>query len=146
MGAAATQRDDEPITSINITPLVDVSLVLVIIFMAIAPFAVQAGIKVLESRAKASVGKVSASENVAVKLKKDGTISVNGNRADFASLFASVQAALSTSKDKMVLLTADAENRVGEVVEILDTARQAGAEKLTIMREAPAPPAQGEPG
>ena len=133
MGAAATQRDDEPITSINITPLVDVSLVLVIIFMAIAPFAVQAGIKVLESRVKASVGKVSASENVAVKLKKDWTISVNGNRADFASLFASVQAALSTSKDKMVLLTADAENRVGEVVEILDTARQAGAEKLTII-------------
>ena len=71
MAGAAQQQDGDPITDINVTPLVDVSLVLVIIFMAIAPFAMQSGIKVLESKAKAAVGKVSASENVSVRLTKD---------------------------------------------------------------------------
>jgi len=144
MAGNASQRDDEPITSINITPLVDVSLVLVIIFMAIAPFAVQAGIKVLESRASAAVGKVAASENVAIKLARDRTLSINGQPADFQTLFAKTQAALALSKDKMVVVTADDENRVGDVVEVMDTARQAGAVKIAIMREAK--PAEETPG
>ena len=59
---------DEPITEINVTPLVDVCLVLVIIFMAIAPFAVQAGIKVVQSQTSVGVGKVSSEENVKVEL------------------------------------------------------------------------------
>ena len=73
-----TDDSDETINSINITPLVDVCLVLVIIFMAVAPFAVQSGIKVLQSRAGVQVGKVSVSESVQIKLSKDGRISVNG--------------------------------------------------------------------
>ena len=80
MAGAPAQREDEPITDINITPLVDVSLVLVIIFMAIAPYAIQAGLKVLESRATTAVGKVSASENVSIKLAKDGRLTINGTR------------------------------------------------------------------
>lgn len=136
MGAAPGQRDDEPITSINITPLVDVSLVLVIIFMAIAPFALSAGIKVLESRASAAVGKVSASENVSLRLYKDGKVTLNGQAVDPLLLGQRLAQALATSKDKMVLLSADDENKVGEVVEVLDLAKQSGAEKLAIMHEA----------
>lgn len=136
MAGTSARRDDEPITDINITPLVDVSLVLVIIFMAIAPFAVQAGIKVLESRASAAVGKVAASENVAIKLTRDGKLTVNGQPADFPTLFAKTQAALALSRDKMVVVTADDDNKVGEVVEVMDTAKQAGAVKIAIMREA----------
>ena len=137
MAGAPSQREDEPITDINITPLVDVSLVLVIIFMAIAPFAIQAGIKVLESRTSTAVGKVSASENVSIKLAKDGKLSINGKDADLATLLTRLQDALTLSKDKMVIISADAENKVGQVVEILDAAKQAGAVKLAIMREAP---------
>ncbi|MFA6029165.1 MAG: biopolymer transporter ExbD [Elusimicrobiota bacterium] len=136
MGAAPGQRDDEPITSINITPLVDVSLVLVIIFMAIAPFALSAGIKVLESRASAAVGKVSAAENVSLRLFKDGKVTLNGQTVDPLLLGARLAQALAASRDKMVLLSADDENKVGEVVEVLDLAKQSGAEKLAIMREA----------
>ena len=145
MAGAQTQRDDEPITAINITPLVDVSLVLVIIFMAIAPYAIQAGLKVLESRSSTAVGKVSASENVSVRLSKDGKLSLNGKAVEPAALLAQLQDALSRSKDKMVVVTADPENRVGEVVEVLDAARQAGFEKLAIMRESSAKPAAAGP-
>lgn len=133
--AGVQKSDEEAITEINLTPLVDVSLVLVIIFMAIAPFAMQAGIKVLESKAKAAVGKVSASSNVTVRLTQDGLLTVNDKPAAREALGGALAEELSKSTDKMVILTADDENRVGDVVYVLDTARQAGAGKIAILRK-----------
>ncbi|MBI4676003.1 MAG: biopolymer transporter ExbD [Elusimicrobia bacterium] len=132
--AVSSQKADEPITEINITPLVDVCLVLVIIFMAVAPFALVAGIKVLESRAKASEGKVDLNENVRVKLTEAGVVTVNDTAVPEGGLSAAIASALHKSRDKMVTVTADDGNRVGQVVEILDTARQSGAQKLAILR------------
>lgn len=141
MAGGGSQRADEAITDINLTPLVDVSLVLVIIFMAVAPFAVQAGIKVLESKKSASQGKASLSDTVSVTLRQDGSLQINGKRSDFASLPAALQDALGRSKEKMVVVGADDGNRVGQVVEVLDAAKQAGAVKLAILKnEAPAGP------
>lgn len=131
---------DEAITDINLTPLVDVSLVLVIIFMAVAPFAVQAGIQVLQSKAKAGVGKVSKTENVQIRLTREGKLTVNGKPTDFTGLGRTLQAALSASKDKMVILTADDKNRVGQVVEVLDVSKQSGATKLAILKSEEEPP------
>ena len=147
MAGAAQQQDGDPITDINVTPLVDVSLVLVIIFMAIAPFAMQSGIKVLESKAKAAVGKVSASENVSLRLSKDGVVTLNGKEVAREALAAAMAEALAASKDRMVTLSADDENFVGDVVSLLDAAKQAGAQKIAIMTtEKPAagavPPAE----
>ena len=133
MAGAAQQQDGDPITDINVTPLVDVSLVLVIIFMAIAPFAMQSGIKVLESKAKAAVGKVSASENVSLRLSKDGVVTLNGKEVAREALAAAMGEALAASKDRMVTLSADDENFVGDVVSLLDAAKQAGAQKIAIM-------------
>ncbi|HBL17857.1 MAG TPA: biopolymer transporter ExbD [Elusimicrobia bacterium] len=150
MAGAQQGADDDPITAINVTPLVDVSLVLVIIFMAIAPFAMTSGIKVLESKAKSAVGKVSASDNVSIRLTKDGKLTVNDKPTDFTALFAAVTEALSASKDKMAMLKADDENKVGDVVRVLDTAKQAGALKIAILRaagpEAPASDPEGGSG
>ncbi|MFH2205023.1 MAG: biopolymer transporter ExbD [Elusimicrobiota bacterium] len=132
--AGAQKGPEDAITDINVTPLVDVSLVLVIIFMAIAPFGLQAGIKVMQSKAGAAVGKTSASQNVTLKLEKDGKITINGREVDFVTLRPLLQDALAKSKDKMVILTADDQNRVGQVVNLLDASRQAGAQKMAIMR------------
>src|SRR2546429_2613348 len=142
--AGAPQKDDEPITAINVTPLVDVCLVLVIIFMAVAPFAMTVGIKVLESRAKAAEGKASVEDNVNVKLSSAGRITVNGAEVTMELLGTQIVAALSKSKDKMVIITADDDNRVGQVVEILDTARQSGALKLAILKSEAAAKAGGK--
>lgn len=132
--AGGGQKADEPITEINVTPLVDVCLVLVIIFMAVAPFALTAGIKVLESRAKAARGKASADENVNIRLALDGKITLNGRAVGIETLPVEVVKALAASKDKMVILSADEGNHVGQVVDILDIARQSGALKLAILK------------
>ncbi len=143
MAIGAGSRGDEPITAINVTPMIDVCLVLVIIFMAIAPMAMTVGIKVLESRAKAAEGKASAEENVNVKLTADGKITINGVEVAPDALGTGLVGALSKSKDKMVIVTADDGNHVGQVVGILDTARQAGAVKLAILKNEAAPAPQG---
>src|SRR5947209_7222262 len=107
MAIGAGSKGEEPITAINVTPLVDVCLVLVIIFMAVAPFAMTMGIKVLESRAKAAEGKASAEDNVTVKLDVQGRITVNGALVPPDQLQPMISAALQKSKDRMVIVTAD---------------------------------------
>lgn len=132
--AVSSNKSDDAITDINLTPLVDVCLVLVIIFMAVAPFAVQSGIKVLQSKAGVQVGKVSASESVQIKLSKDGRISVNGVDVPAGDFPFKIAQALAKSRDKFVIVKADEKNKVGEVVELLDGAKQAGALKMALMK------------
>ncbi len=143
MAGNAQQAADEPITDINVTPLVDICLVLVIIFMAIAPLAMVAGINVLHSHGKAAVGKTSLEESVKVNLALGGGITVNGAPVARAALAQSITAALRLSRDKMVTVTADDGNRVGQVVEILDTAKLAGAAKVAIVKSAAKPAREG---
>jgi biopolymer transport protein ExbD len=141
--AGANQKADEPIVDINVTPLVDVCLVLVIIFMAVAPMAMTWGITVLHSKAKAAEGKASIEENVQVKLTVDGTVTVNGKTAPPEGLAGMITEALARSKDKMVTVTADEGNRVGQVVDLLDAAKQAGAAKVAILKNEAAPAPHG---
>jgi biopolymer transport protein ExbD len=132
--AGGAQNDEEPITKINVTPLVDVCLVLVIIFMAVAPMAVTLGIKVLETRPTNAEGKTSVDENVQIKVFVDESITVNGTKTDGLTFRGILAAALARSKDKMVIVTADAKNKVGLVVKVLDASKQAGALKLAVMK------------
>ena len=132
--AGQSQADDDPITDINVTPLVDVSLVLVIIFMAVAPFVFQAGLRVTSSRVGVATGLATQRENVTVALARDGTLRVNGEAATWATLSAAIRRHLATSADRLVMVAAQPENVVGQVVEILDTAKQSGAAKVTVLR------------
>jgi biopolymer transport protein ExbD len=144
IGHPKSETSEEPITGINVTPLVDVSLVLVIIFMAAAPFTVIAGIKVLESQTGIVTGKVSASDNVTVKIDINDKITVNDRPIASHSaqdLISAIGRALLKSKDRMVIVSADDKNKVGQVVNLLDSAKQAGALKVAIMKNdsSPAP-------
>ncbi|MFA5161768.1 MAG: biopolymer transporter ExbD [Elusimicrobiales bacterium] len=125
---------DGAITAINVTPLVDVCLVLVIIFMSIAPFALKSGIRVFRSSSSTATGQTAVSENVTVKMDKTGVLMVNGKQVQLDALPNAIIGALQTSRDGMVIVTADSENVVGDVVQILDIAKQCGAAKLALMR------------
>lgn len=140
--ASTSQKADEPITEINLTPLVDVCLVLVIIFMAVAPMALTAGISVLHSRAKAAEGKTALTENVQVKLALNGGITINGAAVLPENILQKMSEALERSKDKMVMVSADVGNHVGQVVGILDMAKQCGAAKVAILKSETAAPVE----
>jgi biopolymer transport protein ExbD len=121
------------ITDINVTPLVDVCLVLVIIFMVLAPFAMQAGIEIASTKMGAAKAETSLKENVSVLLDAKGIIKVNGKTVGWPELGQAITRALGTSRDKLVSLNASPDATVGQVVEILDTSKQSGAKRLAVL-------------
>ena len=127
-----TDRDEgrTVLSEINVTPLVDVMLVLLIIFMVTAPL-LQQGIDVNLPMAK---GKdLKPEERVNISIKKDGKIYINGNAVSLRKL-----------KDKMraismmrpnVYLRADTDVPYGFVVEVMGELKEAGIEKLGMITE-----------
>ncbi|MBI4753195.1 biopolymer transporter ExbD [Candidatus Desantisbacteria bacterium] len=120
----------------NLTPLIDVCLVLVIIFMVTAPMVMQAGIKILESQAGAGSGKHAAEENIEVILTEDDKVMLNGQEVLWQDFPLKIRQEIYKSRDKLVFVTADNKNRVGRVVEILDISKQQGAKKVAIISKA----------
>ncbi|MBP7796470.1 MAG: biopolymer transporter ExbD [Elusimicrobiales bacterium] len=129
-----SSQSSEPITEINLTPLVDISLVLVIIFMVVAPFALQTGIKVLQSKPGASTGKASMNDVVQITISKENRIKINNQEITIEELPSILSQAISESAEKMVVVSADDENSVGQVVTIMDEAKQLGALKIALMK------------
>jgi biopolymer transport protein ExbD len=122
------------ITDINVTPLVDVSLVLVIIFMVTAPMVMQAGIIVGSSKVDAAEGEVSQNESVSLRLTAK-TIFLNDQAVTLEALPAIMTAKLKVNKKKVVTITSDDDVKHGTVVEVLDIAKQSGAQGLSIMKK-----------
>lgn len=135
MATGKTNEEENSITDINVTPLVDVCLVLVIIFMVTAPLVMQAGIRVSQSSAGAASGKASTEENVNVILTKQRKIIVNGKEVKKEDLADELRQRIIRSRDKLVTLVCDKENKCLEVVDVLDIARQNGALKLAILKK-----------
>ena len=121
------------ITDINVTPLVDVCLVMVIIFMVIAPMAMQSGIEVGASKKGAATGESAVNDSVAVVLDDKGRVSVNGKGVKLDDLGAAIEAGLKRSKDGLVSLEASPKAEVGPVVDILDVAKQRGAKRVALV-------------
>ena len=130
MGSSDSQG---AITEINVTPLVDVCLVLVIIFMVIAPFTMQAGIEIATSRVGAAKGKSALKDMVNVVLDGKGIIKINGKKVNWDQLGEALRKALEHSRERKVALNASPEASVGQVVEILDISKQNGARGLAIL-------------
>jgi biopolymer transport protein ExbD len=128
---AAVQGDsDDPITAINITPLVDIMLVLLIIFMVTANFIVEPQIKV--ELPKASTGEPSEPENFAVVLTKDGKLYLDGDEVDMVALAATLIERLKNTPDVQAVISADKEVMHGHVVEIIDLVRRVGCKRFAI--------------
>jgi biopolymer transport protein ExbD len=128
-------REEELLSAPNVTPLVDISLTLVIIFMITCPLIMQAGIKVLESKTGIQEGRHGIEENVRVDLKRNNEILINGEKVEWKDLDEALRRWINRSKDRMVVLSADNENKVGQVVRILDIAKQSGSLKLAILKK-----------
>jgi biopolymer transport protein TolR len=136
--------DKGAITDINVTPLVDVSLVLVIIFMVTAPMVMQAGIIVASSKVDAAEGQVTQNESVAVRLTAKG-IYLKEKPVTLQSLAPLMTAKLKVNKKKVVTISSDDDVKHGVVVEVLDIAKQSGAVGLSIMKK-PEPGKLDKPG
>ncbi len=119
------------IAEINMIPLIDVSLILLIIFMVITPFLVQS--QILVTLPKASTGTKGGDENVLkVQLAADGAMTVDGRRVKFGGLEKELRLRFGRSYKKTVLVEADKAVPVERVVAVFDTAKKLGAGKIGI--------------
>jgi biopolymer transport protein ExbD len=137
-----------PQSDINITPLVDVVLVLLIIFMVVTPL-LEKDIQVrVPDNTEETPPKDVPQDQLVVSLSKDGQISINTDKVTDAEYVQALTKALNAKKkgEKLVFFTADDETNYAKIVGALDGARVAGAETLGMATEKiAAAPAQEAP-
>lgn len=118
------------ITSINITPLCDILLVLLIIFMVASTYIVAQTLKVELPKSASSDG--AASTPLTLTLQRTGTIRWNGNEIDEPALKRELAAAIAANKDAELIISADSKVEHGRVVHFIDLAKLAGVTKFAI--------------
>ena len=123
-------RNEDSITEINITPLVDVMLVLLIIFMATAPLISRRHIKVNVPSAAHAESK--ATETTKVLLNEKRELFINEEKIAPADLSARLAVMVRVDPLLHIALLADKGIPYGEVVEVLDTVRGAGVKKVAL--------------
>jgi len=125
-------EEDRVISEINITPLTDVFLVLLIIFMVATPFIMYQGIKV---NLPSSIMGVPNPEAIVVTIDKDKKIFVNDVVVSEKGLREYLEQKLMEKEDKLVIIRGDRFIYLGDAVSIMDIAKQAGAERIAIATE-----------
>jgi biopolymer transport protein ExbD len=129
------QNDEQIFAEINITPLTDVFLVLLVIFMVTTTVIHSQGKQVDLPGAEVSDA---TPQGVTVTVTSEGEILVNEQPTDEANLFASLEAALQESREKLVILRGDKKVLLGQAVNILDVAQRAGATGIALATKRPA--------
>jgi biopolymer transport protein ExbD len=124
MAAPLESGDDDLISGINVTPLVDVVLVLLIIFMITAPVIYQSAIKVQLPKAKS--GETTEKSPLNFAISKEGSVTWNNQAVDWNSLEARLKALGQQNPDQTALISADEGTPHGTVIRLMDTLRTAG--------------------
>ena len=144
--AQQIQDKDEPLNEVNVIPLADLSLVLLIILMVLSPMASQALIQIAAAKAAAAQTQEEMPDNkpetpVIVSFAP-GSLKLNGivmgSDMEFVTRLDEV---MQKRKDKSVILTAAPELTHGKVVRLMDIAKRHGAETLNLVKWDPMAPA-----
>jgi biopolymer transport protein ExbD len=128
-------------SEINVTPLVDVVLVLLIIFMVVTPLLEKdIPVRTPKSEQVEEVQDVPP-DQIVIYINKDGNLRVNTERVESADLVDRLRRHLDSKKldDRIVFIVSQDECNYGKFVHVLDQAREAGAEVLGFATDAPDP-------
>jgi biopolymer transport protein ExbD len=126
--------DSEGINEINITPFVDVVLVLLVIFMVTAPVMLKDSLKVkLPKTLTADLARKNSSVGIAVT--KEGQLLLNGELVDAQGFEARLKEFAKTAPQTQFLISADAESKHGDVVRVIDQLKRNGLESFALQVE-----------
>ena len=129
-------------SDINVTPLVDVMLVLLIIMMIVAPM-LQKGVDVRLPVAANSANKPETQDQTVLAIKADKTLWVNGVQVREPELRRRVEEILESKKEKIILIKADEEVEYSAVMGAMDALRAGGIEDMGLITERKVKPGQG---
>jgi len=118
----------------NMTPLIDVSLVLVVILMVATPLAFQSGIGVQTASKSGRAAEAAAKvERIELGVRADGMVSVNRAVVPLDSLESALRPLIAASPTGLVVLSCEDGVPHGRFVSVLDEARQLGATKIAVV-------------
>ncbi len=126
-----------PMANINVTPMADIMIVLLIIFMVITPL-LQKGIDVVLPKAGNTKERKDEPKSIMVAIKKDSTTYLSGQKLDNqAELLPKVKEKLQDLPEgsRMIYLKADDALPYAEVMKVMDLVREAGAEEVALIAE-----------
>ena len=116
---------------INITPMLDVVFILLIFFIVTTSFVKEFGVD-LSRPSNEPPKDVEISEVIAIKIDRAGTISIRGRVTDVRAVRANIESALALAPEASVVVAADREADAGLLVRVVDQARVAGADKVSL--------------
>ena len=131
-----TDSEDTVLAEINVTPLVDVMLVLLIIFMIAAPMLHQ-GIPVSLPEAKAKSLPVKTENPLVLSINKNGLVYVQDKPVHPSQLVDRLKPILARHQDEMVFLKADRELAYGKVINVLNLLHEGGIHRVGMVTEQP---------
>ena len=135
--AAGTPEEDEEITAINVTPLVDIVLVLLIIFMVTTSMITsQEGLGI--EKPEAASGSTIEGASILIQCTEDGKVAVDGEeKSDDAQILKSITDKLEAEGDVQGIVQCDQKAQVGKMVHLIDLLREAGVKKYAIATKQP---------
>ena len=124
------------INEINVTPMVDVMLVMLIIFMVITPM-LSKGVSVdmVRTRNPIAMDEADAEDALVVAVTRDGQVFLGREKLELRDLAQQVSDVVSNRIDKTVYLKCDARSKYEVVVEVVNTIRTAGVDQVGLLTE-----------
>ncbi len=123
--------DDKIVAEINMTPLIDIMLVLLIIFMVTSTAALESGMDIELPKTQVTNEK-KQDEILIITLDREGKVAIQGKTVLDAEVPARIAAALKELKTESVILEGDTKAFLGKAVELMDMAKTAGAKSFSI--------------
>lgn len=130
MASQLEECGDDTIAAINVTPLVDVTLVLLVVFMVTATYVVREAIQV--DLPRAASGGEPVGPTLAFVVDRDGKLFLDGEPASVEAARGAVRAALARSPEARALISADRAVSHGRVIELIDLVKQEGLTRFAI--------------
>jgi biopolymer transport protein ExbD len=126
-----TPRTDD--TTVDLTPMLDVVFILLIFFIVTASFVKEAGLEV--NRQYASSAEPQDTGNVLIAISPEGDVWIDKRRVDVRAVRANIERLHAENPQGAVVVQADKDSKNGVLVQVLDAARQAGVEDVSIAAE-----------
>jgi biopolymer transport protein ExbD/biopolymer transport protein TolR len=137
MGMGGGGGRGEVTSDINVTPMADVMLVLLIIFMVITPMLQKGGglVEMAKTKNPTDMTEADKEDSIMISIQRDGKLYLNQDRVNIDDLAGKVTELVTNRVDKTIFVKGDARAKYQDVVDVVDNLRNAGVDKIGLLTE-----------